>query len=303
MKAAHYCDFCGIVKPCLYSGGLPPIVRHMPVIFLPLLLLALSACAQMHPPLQTRLQHPLHHIDVAALEFDNELRIRRLSPMVLLMGSSGLVMDNLVVAAQGYEYRKKVGDVGMECAKVFKSTLIHHLRQSGYQVHDRHERYWDYFKPSRKAIRDGTDAILRIKMEQVGFWANGLEQPYRASALVMAEMIDPRSRKTLYRNRFVIGLSKKDVHVLKDFIGTTELVERGSNAPSFENFDALLARGEESRFDLLNVVALAARKISDDLKPEKQQHLLAVDRTTIMPVNVSRKQWRHLNPSAIPEGS
>ncbi len=252
----------------------------------------------MHPPLKTQLNKELRHIDVAALEFDDKVKIRRLSPLLLLMGSSGMVMDNIIVEAQGHEYRQKVGSVGIECGKIFKSTLIHRLEKSGYVVHDRNEPYWNYFKPSRKAIRQQTDAILRINMEQVGFWANGMTQPYQASALVVAEMVDPKTRKTLYRNRFVIGLSPKDVRILKDYIGTTELVERSSNIPTFKNFDTLLANGEESRFDLLNVVALAARKISNDLKPEARRSLLAVDQTSSH--RNTGGMWQGRNPSASP---
>lgn len=254
-------------------------------------------CAQMHPPLQTHLNKTLHHIDVAALEFDDKLKIRRLTPLTLMMGSTGLMIDNIMVEAQGYEYKQKVGDVGLECGKVFKSTLIHRLKESGYVVHDRNERYWDYFKPSRKALRDQTDAILRINMEQVGFWAGGLNRPYQASALIRVEMVTPKGREVLYRNRFVIGLSPKDVHILKDYIGTTELVERGKETPTFKNFKALLASGEESRFDLLNVMALAARKISRDLKPAEERDLLAVEQSQ-PPQSTPHSRWGNaLNPS------
>ncbi len=273
----------------------------------------IAGCANMHPPLQTELQRPLRHIEVAAIEYDNTLKIRRMSPLTLMMGSSGLVLDNIMVAAQGYEYKKKIGDVGIECGKIFKSTLIHRLREAGYEVHDRNEPFWNYFKPSRKAIREQADGILRIQLEQVGFWANGLNQPYRASALVMAEMIDPRSRETLYRNRFVIGLTPQDVRMLKDFIGTTQLIERGASAPEFKNFDALLEQGEESRFDLLNVVALAARRISDDLRPSSRQGLLVAKEEPRQKQSASstlhaesherfpekrQVDWQGLNPSA-----
>ncbi|MDQ6979627.1 MAG: hypothetical protein Q9M09_05520 [Mariprofundaceae bacterium] len=128
-----------------------------------------------------------------------------------------------------------------------------------------------------------------------------MTRPYQASALVVAEMVDPKTRETLYRNRFVIGLSAKDVRVLKDYIGTTELVERSSNIPKFKNFNALLANGEESRFDLLNVVAMAARKISDDLKPESRRSLLAVEESD--PRANAAKGWQGLNPSAIPSSN
>lgn len=250
----------------------------------------------MHPPLQTHLDKKLHHIDIAALEFDDKLKIRRLTPLTLMMGSTGLMLDNIMVEVQGSEYKKKVGDVGLECGRVFKSTLIHRLKESGYMVHDRNERYWDYFKPSRKSIRAQTDAILRINMEQVGFWANGLNRPYKASALIRVEMVDSNNRQVLYRNRFVIGLSSGDVRILKDYIGETELVERSTHSPTFKNFKALLANGEESRFDLLNVMALAARKISNDLKPDEQRALLAIEQT---PIQTGRSSdWgHHLNPS------
>ncbi|MDQ6975761.1 MAG: hypothetical protein Q9M22_04250 [Mariprofundaceae bacterium] len=257
----------------------------------------LASCAQMHPVLQTTLNKTLHHIDIAALEFDDKLKIRRLTPLTMMLGSTGLMIDNIMVEAQGYEYAKKVGDVGLECGKVFKSTLIHRLKESGYVVHDRNERYWDYFKASRKSIRDQTDAILRINMEQVGFWAGGLTRPYRASALIRVEMVAAQGREVLYRNRFVIGLSPKDVRILKDYIGTTELVERGKLSPTFKNFKTLLANGSESRFDLLNVMALAARKIATDLKPKEERDLLAVEYTS--PNTTPRGDWNHggLNPS------
>lgn len=258
------------------------------------LLLFLSGCAKMHPPLQTVLKKDIRHIDVAALEFDHKLRIRRFTPLLLLMGSSGMLLENFIVATQGYQYAEKAGNVGLECSKAFKSTLIHRLQQAGYIVHDRNERYKDYFKSSRKAIREQTDAILRIKMKQIGFWSDGVGHDYHASALILAELIEPAGRNVIYRNRFVIGISPKNAKLLKEYFGETELVTRSDKIPSFRNFKTLLANPEESRFDLLNVMAMAARKISNDLRPNGERTIIASG--TSVPLDSSA--WlKGLNPS------
>jgi len=239
--------------------------------FLRALLLASSlfliSCAAMHDPLQTQLREEIQTIEIAQIEFDEMLRIRRTNPLYLLVGSSGAaVLDTGFVLVQAAKYREKAGDIGRACAKRFKQTLTHQLTRNGYQIKESGLPYWDYFKPRNKSLRKSSDAILRIRLEQVGFWSSGVRTPYTASVIAIAEMVDSKSRKLLYRERLSIGISKKELKILAVYLGNVSNIERPANKPTFRNFRDLLANPESSSSDLIHVVDKAALHISRGLR-------------------------------------
>ena len=71
----------------------------------------------MHDPLQTQLREDIQTIEVAQIEFDEMLKIRRTNPLYLLLGSSGTaVVDTGFVLVQASKYKEKAGDIGRVCA-------------------------------------------------------------------------------------------------------------------------------------------------------------------------------------------
>lgn len=245
-------------------------------ITLPLLLL-MTACASMHEPLQSRVPSSTNIIDVAAIEVDAEIKIRRLSVLSVL-GSSGLVLDNALMVAQREEYQKKAGEVGKEAVARFKESLLSQLKSSGYVIRDSGISYWDYYKGKHGKLRQSSGGILRIQLKHVGFWSNSMNNPYQPSVIAIAELIDPESRKTLYRDRFAIGFNKKEMKMFSAYFGEVKVV-RGDAEAAYEHFRDLVAAPEESREALLKTAETAATILADGLgRPAPR--LLAVEKAT-----------------------
>ncbi len=238
--------------------------------------LFLVSCAAMHDPLKTQLRDEIQTIELAEIEFDEMLRIRRTNPLYLLMGSSGTaIVDTGFVLVQASEYKEKAGDIGKACAQQFKQTLMQQLTRNGYTINESGLRYWDYFKPRHSELRKSSDAILRIQLEQVGFWSSGIRTPYSASVIAIAEMIDSKTRKLLYRDRLSIGISEKELKILETYLGSLSHIRRPSNKPTFNNFRDLLANPETSSSDLIHVVKKTALHIGRGLKNPMSSTIVA----------------------------
>jgi len=248
-------------------------------IFRTLLLVAslfLVSCAGMHDPLKTQLSEEIQTIELAEIEFDEMLRIRRTNPLYLLMGSSGTaIVDTGFVLVQASQYKEKAGDIGKVCATQFKQTLMQQLTRNGYSIRESGLSYWDYFKPSHKELRMSSDAILRIQLEQVGFWSSGMRTPYNASVIAIAEMVDSKSKKVLYRERVSIGISEQELKVLAAYLGNISNVKRPADKPTFNHFRDLLASPEKSSNDLIHVVGKAALHIGRGLRNPMSSTIVA----------------------------
>lgn len=262
------------------------------------LLLLSASCASNRDVLHPALTAPVHSIEFASLEADKILMIRQMNPVFMVMGSTGMLLDNLVVEQNNANYEAAAGPVHAACMRVFKQTLVQEISSLGYSVHASGKKYWDYYKPSQQKLRKQTDGILRIRFKQVGFIAKGLQSDYVPSAYVSAELIDPATRKVLYSDRFAIGIDDSIVKIAAMGEGEiSSLILPDSNV-SYENMKDLLAHPQESRDALVQVAALAARHVAEGLRRKKTPTLMVfepeiIDRAPFMPsFNVMRERMK-----------
>jgi len=232
-------------------------------------LLMLSSCGAGMVPLKPRLVHDVRTIEVAKIEAGQSLLIRRVNPLFLAMGSSGLVFDAVVVASHASRYEKRAGPVHQMCIEMFEKILMQSLMAQGFQAHASDKRFWDYFKPSQKPLRKSTDGLLHIRLQQMGFWSKAIDDGYFPSVMVVVEMIDPISREVLYSDRFSMGVDLTSVRVMDVAYGQSNMLPLGQSFTAYEDFNTLLSHAEESRDDLLRVVSRAALHISDGLRKPK----------------------------------
>ncbi len=222
----------------------------------------LCSCGLAKIPLKPVLTADVKTIELAKLETDNILLIRRLNPVFAVMGSSGLLLDAVMVADHAYEYEKRAGQVHEMCINLFAQTLAEALTDRGYKIGLSQKAYWDYYKKNQKKILDRTDAIFRIKLKQMGFWSKGLSAPFLPSIFVQAELIDPVSRNVLYSDRFAIGLDAGTLKIMSLGYGEASFLPGVDPDAAYQNFSDLLDNPEQSRNALLGTVALAARRIA-----------------------------------------
>jgi len=242
-----------------------------------LCLLILCSCGAAKASLKPQLTHDVKTIEIAKIEVKRLLLIKRVNPLFLVMGSSGMLMDALVVDRHASKYKDHAGDVRQMCLNLFEKTLVQSLSQQGFQAHLSDKRFWDYFKPSQKSLRERTDGILHIRLQQMGFWSGGSHDAYFPSLVVAVKMIDPVSREILYSDHFSMGVDYTSVELMAMSSGHINRLPLGDEFSSYDDFDALLEQPEQSRDDLLKVIDLAVRHIMQGLQKSKAPALLVFE--------------------------
>ena len=222
----------------------------------------LCSCGLTRHPLKPVLTADVKKIEMAELEVNHVLLIRRLNPLFAVMGSSGMVLDAVVVAKRAYKYEKQAGPVNRMCIETFTKTLAQALHQRGFQVGLSQKPYWDYYKKKQQAILKRSDAIFRIKLKQMGFWSPGFRHPFTPSVFVQAELIEPQSRDVLYSDRFAIGMDAASLKLMSLNFGKASVLPNPDPAASYWSFNELLEKSDQSREALLQVITLAARRIA-----------------------------------------
>jgi len=222
----------------------------------------LCSCGLTKPPLKPTLTADVKRIELAKLDANHIVLIRRLNPLFAVMGSSGMVLDAAVVANHAYSYEKRAGPVNQQCLELFTKTLAEELTLRGYHVGLSRLDYWQYYRKKQQALLARTDGVLRIVIKQMGFWSKGLTKPFLPSIYVQAELIDPVSREVLYSDRFAMGLDKGSLQVMSLGFGKTRSLPLPDPDAHYAKFADLLEQAEQSRKALLRVVALSAREIA-----------------------------------------
>jgi len=244
-------------------------------------LLLLCSCGAAKAPLKPQLTQDVRSIEVAKIEVDRLLLIKRVNPLFLAMGSSGMVMDALVVARHATRYEERAGSVHEMSLRLFEKTLMHSLSQKGFQAHSSNKRFWDYFKPSQKHLRQTIDGILHVRLKQMGFWSSGNKEGYFPSVVVAVELIDPVSREILYSDKFSIGVDFTSVEMMGVTSGKIHMLPLQSHFSAYKNFDALLDSPKKSRDDLFKVIGFAVRQIMRGLQRPKAPSMLVFDPSLI----------------------
>ncbi|NWF36063.1 SH3 domain-containing protein [Mariprofundus sp. KV] len=235
-----------------------------------LVILALCSCAAVKKPLQPVLESRVNHIEIAKVETGKVLMIQQVNPVILAMGSSGLLLDTAIVAQRANEYKQSAGEVNQMATSVFEESLLKNLSKKGIKAKSQKKYYWDYYKGEQKEATKKIDAILRVELKNLGFWSKSILDPYMPSVFVLAELIDPATREVLYSDRFTMGIDITSLQVMKFLYGDINIVPNLRKTPSYDSFDKLLKNPEQSRKALLRTVAAAARHMAKGLNGESK---------------------------------
>ena len=235
-----------------------------------LALLTLCSCGVVKKPLQPVLEKRIENIEIAKVETGKVLMIQQVNPVILAMGSSGLLLDTAIVAQRAHEYRQSAGPVNQMCTEVFEKSLVRALAQKRIKAKASGKRYWDYFKGKQKERNSSIGGILKVELKNVGFWSKSPLDPYRPSILVMAQLIEPSSREILYSDTFTLGIDITSIQVMKFLYGEINMVPVPRRTKSFDSFALLVKKHRESRNELLKTVATAARHVAKGLNGEKR---------------------------------
>ncbi|MFQ5518947.1 MAG: SH3 domain-containing protein [Mariprofundus sp.] len=232
-----------------------------------LMLLLLSACSSTLKPV---LKSNVKTIELANIEAHELLLIRQVNPAVAIMGTSGLVMDAAIITQRAMEYEESAGPVRNQSIQSFADTLIRALSKKGFQITASGKDYWDYFRGERKKNNGQIDGILNIELKHLGFWSAGPMEPYTPSVFVLAELIEPSSRKILYSDRFVIGIDITSLQVMELAFGQINMLATTKKPSAFTDFHALVRYPQLSRKALIKTMERAARHVATGLQGDRR---------------------------------
>jgi len=85
----------------------------------------------------------IHSIGIASIEYDRKISIRRYNPLYALMGSSGLVMQNLALEEKSARYMRNLRGFPEQCVRTAVHELRTALRSQGYVVRMLRMDYWE----------------------------------------------------------------------------------------------------------------------------------------------------------------
>lgn len=232
------------------------------------MLLLLCSCGVTKKPLQPLLKTRIVNIEIAKIEKTKILTIQQVNPVILAMGSSGLLIDTALLIHRADRYKKHAGSINQICNTLFEESLLNALTQKGINTTSSNRAYWDYYRGKQKQRTEELDAILKIELRNVGFWSQGPSDPYRPSIFVLAELIEPSTRKILFSDRFTIGIDVTSLQVMKYLFGDINMVPLADSGESYQTFSKLINSPEQSRDALFQTVQAAARHLAKGLNGE-----------------------------------
>ena len=233
-------------------------------------MLLLCSCGVAKKPLQPLLKTRIASIEIAKIEPNKMLMIQQVNPIILAMGSSGLLIDTGLLIHRANQYKKHAGSINQQCNSLFQQSLLNALTQKGINTASSNRAYWDYYRGKQKQLTKQIGAILKVELRNVGFWSRNPLEPYKPSIFVLAELIEPTTREVLYSDRFTIGIDVTSLQVMKYLFGDINMVPNSGSAESYKTFSKLINSPEQSRDALFQTVQAAARHLAKGLNGEKK---------------------------------
>lgn len=217
----------------------------------------------------------IRSIGIASLEYDHRISIRRYNPLYILMGSTGLVMQNLAMEEKSSRYMRHMHGFTERCVQTALHDLRNALSSQGYAVHMLGMGYWEAMKRAHAHQLAGIDAVLRLRIESLGFRSGGVSSPYRPSIIMTARLIDPFSRDVLYADRLAIGYKRSDRRMT--------VLDFGQQPYSYDSLDELIAHARENARGMLMATQTVVHRIAADLKqpPEISPFLASQERRAL----------------------
>ncbi len=217
----------------------------------------------------------IRSIGIASLEYDHRISIRRYNPIYILMGSTGLVIQNLAMEEKSSRYMRHLHGFTERCVQTALHDLRTALGKQGYVVHMLGMGYWEVMKRAHAHQLPGIDTVLRLRIESLGFRSGGISSPYRPSIIMTARLVEPSTRDVLYADKLAIGYKHASRRMT--------VLDLGQQAYSYDPLDELIAHAGENALGILMATRTAVRRITADLKrpPEISPFLASEEERTL----------------------
>jgi len=210
-------------------------------------------------------------IAITTIENPRGLTIRRYNPVYAIIGTSGILMQQAAMAQKSAHYKDRVGDLIPQSNHFLLDALQSGLTEQGYKVHTLDIGFWQSMKLLHAHQLPAVDALLRVKIERLGFRAGSISAPYQPSLVVSVQLIRADiSRKILYEDTLSIGY-KATYHM-------TMLNDNGQDY-SYPHLSDLMEHALQSKSGLFIALRHAADRINHDLEKNHGTLLVQADST------------------------
>jgi len=210
-------------------------------------------------------------IAITTIENPHGLTIRRFNPVYAIIGTSGILMQQAAMAQKSAHYKARVGDLIPQSNHFLLDALQSGLIAQGYKVQSLDMGFWQSMKLLHAHQLPAVDALLRVKIQRLGFRAGSISAPYQPSLVVSVQLIRADiSREILYEDTLSIGY-KSTYHM-------TMLNDNGQEY-SYPHLEDLMEHALQSKPGLFIALRLAADRINHDLEKNHGTLLVKADST------------------------
>lgn len=208
-------------------------------------------------------------IAITTIENPRSLTIRRFNPVYAIIGSSGILMQQAAMAQKSAHYEARVGDLLPQSNHFLLHALQSGLTEQGYKVRNLDMGFWQSIKLLHAHKLPAVDALLRVKIERLGFRAGSISAPYQPSLVVSVQLIRAdMSREVLYEDTFSIGY-KSTYHMT--------MLNDDSQGYSYPSLADLMGHARQSKPGLFIALRHAANRINHDLEKKRGTLLVQAD--------------------------
>ena len=200
----------------------------------------------------------IRSIALTNIEYNKKIIIQRYNPLLVLMGSSGLLMQEIAQQDRTFRYMARIGDFAARCKREIRRQLRNNLERQGYKVLEPDMDFWPAMKAARAHKLPNADAILRIRVQSLGYRSGGLSSPYRPAIKITARLVDASSRKNLYENTVAIGYKASNPRI--------SILKLPPNEYRYPKLNNLLAHADGSTGGILQAMSMAVGRIAADLR-------------------------------------
>ncbi len=225
--------------------------------------------------------NPTHRPDIKTIaitvEYNHKLTIRRLNPVYAIIGASGLLMQQAAMEQKSSRYVARAGNIAFAGEHFILQELQSGLSRQGYKAYALHTDFWQAMKLAHEHRLPDIDAILRLKIERLGFRAGSTSAPYEPSLIVSAQMINPGSREILYEDTIAIGYKPSAYRMT--------LLDYNRRPYVYASLTDLLEHALQSKPGIFIALQHTAERIIHDLGKKRAPMLVRKDQEKGAPVN------------------
>ncbi|MBF0282749.1 MAG: hypothetical protein HQM07_09315, partial [Zetaproteobacteria bacterium] len=238
----------------------------------------LTSCSSTAPKhFSTQFNQPIAHIAIANIDYDYKIDIRQENALFMMLGSTGMMLKQVAMESNKQSYMAENEALGQECALRLRQLLRQQLRSHGYQVHESNMDYWHTMRYLHQAKveqanpKRRVDAVLRVQIKHLGYWSSSYDHPYQPAAMLVVSLVSPINKKIFFSKNIAIADTKSAAYT--QIINKQWVDLLSGKIPEkfiYHNVYHLLDHAQQSSHGLHHIIHIAAKHISDAIKPDQQ---------------------------------